>query len=301
MNFLPIEMHAVALLFPLLSFICGLLLANTALNIQLKSLLSSLLARLFIPIVIIYNMVFYKSGSIGLILFSFFACIILFFIFLVLSKDRLSSLCFSYTNMAWLGFPIAMALFGPENSIAMIPLYIGVSIFGNSWAVTSISSESQSILTILKKMLQSPPVVALIVAGVLRCFDVQQFQNYILIDWIYSAAKWCMSFAGMCVLGMWLRKTKVHVDDLWWSVRVALLKLLCGAALCAMAYYFFAIPHIDDYIGVMFLMFCLPPAANIVALETHYHGTGISAKYIASGTIVSCVVCVIYGVVVHVL
>lgn len=294
-------MHTVALLFPLLSFICGLLLANTASNIQLKSLLSTLLARLFIPIVIIYNMVFYKAGSIGLILFSFFACIILFFIFFALSKDRLSSLCFSYTNMAWLGFPIAMALFGPENSIAMIPLYIGVSIFGNSWAVTSVSSEPQSILTILKKMLQSPPVVALIMAGVIRCFEVQQFQNNLLIDWIYTIAKWCMSFAGMCVLGMWLRKTKVHIEDLWWSARVALLKLLCGAVFCAIAYYFVAIPHIDDYIGVMFLMFCLPPAANIVALETHYHGTGVSAKYIASGTIVSCVVCVIYGVVVHVL
>ena len=36
-------------------------------------------------------------------------------------------------------------------------------------------------------------------------------------------------------------------------------------------------------------MFCLPPAANIVALETHYQGTGRSAAYIASGTIVSCV------------
>lgn len=294
-------MHTVALLFPLLSFICGLLLANTASNIKLKSLLSTLLARLFIPIVIIYNIVFYKAGSIGLILFSFFACIILFFIFFAFSKDRLSSLCFSYTNMAWLGFPIAMALFGAENSIAMIPLYIGVSIFGNSWAVTSVSSEPQSILTIFKKMLQSPPVVALIMAGVIRCFDVQQFQNYIAIDWIYTLAKWCMSFAGMCVLGMWLRKTKVHIEDLWWSARVALLKLFCGAVLCALTYYFLAIPHIDDYIGVMFLMFCLPPAANIVALETHYHGTGVSAKYIASGTIVSCVVCVIYGVVVHLL
>ena len=192
-------MRTVALLFPLLSFICGLFLANTASNIKLKSVLSTLLARLFIPIVIIYNMVFYKAGSIGLILFSFFACSILFFIFFTFSKDRLSSLCFSYTNMAWLGFPIAMALFGSENSIAMIPLYIGVSIFGNSWAVTSVSSEPQPIL---KKMLQSPPVVALIMAGIIRCFDVQQFQNNITIDWIYTLAKWCMSFAGMCVLGM---------------------------------------------------------------------------------------------------
>ena len=288
-----------ALLFPVLSFICGLILANYNASNFLKSWLSLLLARVFIPIVIIYNMVFYKSGSIELILFSFFSCFILFFLYLKLSKDRLASLCFSYTNMAWLGFPIAIAIFGAEHSMAMIPLYIGVSIFGNSWAVTSVSSAPQSKASLFKKMLSSPPIIALIIAGILRCFDVQQFQNQIVIEWIYTLAKWCMSFAGMCVLGMWLRKTKVYLEDVLISAKLAVLKMLCGLVLCTLAYFFLPISHIESYIGVMFLLFCLPPAANIVALETHYQGTGISAKYIASGTIVSCVVCVMYGVVIH--
>ena len=290
-----------AFLFPVLSFICGLILANSKFSATLKSWLSLLLARLFIPVVIIYNMVFYKSGSIALILFAFFSCFILFFIYLKLSKDRLASLCFSYTNMAWLGFPIAIAIFGTENSMAMIPLYIGVSIFGNSWAVTSVSSAPQSRLELLKKMLQSPPVIALMISGALRCFDVQHFQNDDWVNWMYTAAKWSMSFAGMCVLGMWLRKTKVYLDDLVTSSKLAVLKILCGVVLCTLAYLFLPVPHIHEYIGVMFLLFCLPPAANIVALETHYQGTGISAQYIASGTIVSCVVCVIYGVMVHLL
>ena len=290
-----------ALLFPVLSFICGLILANSKFSATLKSWLSLLLARLFIPVVIIYNMVFYISVSIALILFAFFSCFILFFIYLKLSKDRLASLCFSYTNMAWLGFPIAIAIFGTENSMAMIPLYIGVSIFGNSWAVTSVSSAPQSRLELLKKMLQSPPVIALMISGVLRCFDVQHFQNDDWVNWMYTAAKWSMSFAGMCVLGMWLRKTKVYLDDLVTSSKLAVLKILCGVVLCTLAYLFLPVPHIHEYIGVMFLLFCLPPAANIVALETHYQGTGISAQYIASGTIVSCVVCVIYGVMVHLL
>ena len=271
-----------AFLFPVLSFICGLILANSKFSATLKSWLSLLLARLFIPVVIIYNMVFYKSGSIALILFAFFSCFILFFIYLKLSNDRLASLCFSYTNMAWLGFPIAIAIFGTENSMAMIPLYIGVSIFGNSWAVTSVSSAPQSRLELLKKMLQSPPVIALIISGVLRCFDVQHFQNDDWVNWMYTAAKWSMSFAGMCVLGMWLRKTKVYLDDLVTSSKLAVLKILCGVVLCTLAYLFLPVPHIHEYIGVMFLLFCLPPAANIVALETHYQGTGISAQYIAS-------------------
>lgn len=290
-----------ALLFPLAAFICGLMLASAAVATQLKPLLSMLLARLLIPVVIIYNMVFYKTGSVMLILFAFFSCFILFIVYLKLSRDRLASLCFSYTNMAWLGFPVAIAIFGTEHSMAMIPLYIGVSIFGNSWAVTSVSSEPQARLYLLKKMLQSPPVIALMIAGVLRCFDVQDFQNTLLVEWIYTLAKWSMSFAGMCVLGMWLRKTKVHWVDIQTSAKLALLKMFCGLILCGLAYFFLPLPQINTYIGVMFLLFCLPPAANIVALETHYQGTGISAKYIASGTMVSVVVCVIYGVVVHLL
>jgi predicted permease len=290
-----------ALLFPLAAFICGLLLASAAVATQLKPLLSMLLARLLIPVVIIYNMVFYKTGSVMLILFAFFSCFILFIVYLKLSRDRLASLCFSYTNMAWLGFPVAIAIFGTEHSMAMIPLYIGVSIFGNSWAVTSVSSEPQAKLYLLKKMLQSPPVIALMIAGVVRCFDVQHFQNTLLVEWIYTLAKWSMSFAGMCVLGMWLRKTRVHWADIQTSARLAVLKMLCGLILCGLAYFFLPLPQINTYIGVMFLLFCLPPAANIVALETHYQGTGISAKYIASGTMVSVVVCVIYGVVVHLL
>lgn len=288
-----------ALLLPIIAFICGLILASFNTTTSLRSVLSMLLARVFIPVVIIYNMVFYKAGSMSLMLFSFSSAIIIYFIYYFISKDRLQALCFSYTNMVWLGFPIALALFGPEVSAPLIALYIGGSIFGNTWAVTSVSSEPQSFLDIAKKVIQSPPVIALMIAALFRLLNVQSLQQHQLIDVIYNSAKWGMSFAGMCVLGMWLRKTRVHIEDLLKSFKVALLKLLCGAVICAISYRFLPIPHIQDYIGVMFLIFCLPPAANIVALETHYHGTGVSARYIAAGTMVSCVICVCYGVVLH--
>lgn len=289
----------VSAVLPLLGFCSGLILATTPFSPRLKSLFSSVLSRLFIPIVIIYNMVFYKAGSLGLMLFSFFSAILLFFIYLVLSKDRLQSLCFSYTNMAWLGFPIAMALFGENISAAMIAIYIGGSIFGNVWAVTSVSSEALNIQDILKKVMKSPPVVALTLAAIFRFLNLQNLQDHAWIDALYHFSKWGMVFTGMSVLGMWLRKTKVHIDDLTYSFRVALLKLFCGVIFCTFAYYWLPIAHIQDNIGVMFLLFCLPPAANIVALETHYQGTGISAKYIAAGTVVSVMICLFYGIVVH--
>lgn len=288
-----------ALLLPLLAFLTGLLLATTPIATQLKTVLSSLLARCFIPIVIIYNMVFYQAGSLSLMLFSFGVAVLLFYFFLYFSKNKLNALCFSYVNMAWLGFPFAIALFGTEISPAMVALYVGGSIFGNLWAVTAVSNTPQPLSMILKKVTYSPPIVALSLAALFWLLGIQHWLQQHGIDWIYAATKLGMTFSGMCVLGMWLRHTKVHSADLWQSTQTAGLKLLCGLVFCGLAYRFLPIPHIEQSIGVMFLLFCLPPAVNIVALETHYQGTGTSAKYIASGTIVSCVVVSLYGVLLH--
>lgn len=290
-----------ALLLPIFAFLCGLGLASTSYAGALKSLFAMLLARCFIPVVIIYNMVFYQAGSLTLMVFSFTVAIVLFYFFVKISKDQLQALCFSYVNMAWLGFPFAIALFGPEISAAMVALYIGGSIFGNVWAVNAVSSTAQPLNDIIKKVMQSPPMIALSLALLLRIIGIQNLQQHEWLDLIYSCAKFGMSFSGMCVLGLWLRHTKVYLQDIQSSIKIAALKLLCGLILCSLTYQWLPIPHIEQYIGVMFLLFCLPPAANIVALETHYQGTGVSAKYIASGTIVSCMVIAIYAVVLHLL
>lgn len=287
------------LLLPLFAFLCGLGLATTTYTSALKTLLATLLARMLIPIVIIYNMVFYQAGSLSLMVFSFIVAVLLFYFFLFLSKDKLQALCFSYVNMAWLGFPFAIALFGPDMSAPMVALYVGGSIFGNIWAVTAVSSRQQSLSSIFTKVLKSPPVIALSIAALCRLLGLQHLAQHGWIDAIYSAAKVGMSFAGMCVLGMWLRQTKVQRADLYYSSRLALLKLGCGVLLCGLTYVLIPIAQIERFMGVMFLLFCLPPAANIVALETHYQGSGISAKYIASGTMVSCVVILLYGLLLH--
>lgn len=288
-----------SLILPLIAFIVGLCLAQYKLSEHLKPLLATLLARVFIPIVIVYNMVFYQPGSLSLMLFSFISAGLLYGLFIALFKDRLGALCFSYVNMAWLGFPFAIAIFGPQISPAIVALYIGGSIFGNIWAVTAVSTEPQAKRIILKKVMQSPPFIALVLAGFCRLLGVQNIQNTHWFDLVYHASKVGMTFAGMCVLGMWLRKTKVNFDDLKRSSMILALKLVCGLVLCSIAYFYLPIPRIQEYIGVMFLLFCLPPAANIVALETHYQGTGLSAKYIASGTMVSCVVIAVYGMLLH--
>jgi len=285
---------------PRSAFIFGLLLAQFKLAEKCKKVLSSLLARLFIPVVIIYNMVFYQAGSFALILFSFLSSIILFYLFAYYSKDRLQALCFSYSNIGWLGFPFAIALFGEQVSAAMIALYIGGSLFGNIWAVAAVSEGPANHLATLHKVIKSPPVLALLIAFILWLLGVQRLEGNMLLEGIYEIAKFGMSFAGMCILGMWLRHTRVHFVDLLLITRTLMLKLLCGVLICAMTYYLIPIPQLKLLLPVLFFLFCLPPAANIVALETHYQGTGISARYIAAGTMVSCLAIILYGILLHV-
>lgn len=285
---------------PISAFIFGLLLAQFKVAEQAKKILASLLARFFIPVVIIYNMVFYQAGSFALMGFSFITSILLFYVFFHFSKDRLQALCVSYSNIGWLGFPFAIALFGEQVSSAMIALYIGGSLFGNIWAVSAVSEAPTNYLTTLQKVLKSPPVLALFAAFILWLFGIHRLQGNFVLEGLYDIAKFGMSFAGMCILGMWLRHTRVHLADLWLSTRTLMFKLLSGVVICTLTYYFIAIPQIESLLPVLFFLFCLPPAANIVALETHYQGTGISARYIAAGTIVSCVVIVIYGLLLHI-
>jgi malate permease and related proteins len=289
----------VAFFLPVFGFLCGLGLASISGTSSLKSIFSSLLARCFIPAVIIYNMVFYQAGSLALMLFSFGVAIIMFYLFRWILKDNLRALCVSYINLAWLGFPFALALFGPKISAAMVALYVGGSVFGNMWAVMAVSSKKLPWTSMIQKVAMSPPVFALMIAGVCRLIGLQHMQEHQLLDVLYQIAKVGMSFTGMCVLGMWLRQTKVQWVDLLNSSRIFAMKLTVGAVICSLTYWLIPIPHIDQYIGVMFMLFCLPPAANIVALETHYQGTGVSARYIASGTIMSCIVVSLYGLILH--
>ncbi len=290
-----------AFLLPIFGFLCGLGLASISGTSSLKTIFSSVLARCFIPIVIIYNMVFYQAGSLALMLFSFSVAIIMFYLFRWLLKDSLRALCVSYLNLAWLGFPFALALFGPEISAAMVALYVGGSIFGNMWAVTAVSSAQLPWQNIIKKVAISPPVFALVIAGLCRLAGLQHVSEHQILDAVHQIAKVGMSFTGMCVLGMWLRITRVQWIDLKHSSQIYLMKIFVGIVICSISYFYLPIPNIEQNIGVMFMLFCLPPAANIVALETHYQGTGVSARYIASGTILSVCLISIYGLILHLL
>jgi malate permease and related proteins len=250
-------------------------------------------------VLIIYNMVFYQQGSLWLVGLSFVSSIIFFSAFYLFGKDKLQALCLSYLNGAWLGLPFALAVFGKEATNTIVALYIGGSLFGNICAVMAVSQDKQSAQFIVKNVLQSPPVIALTLAGVLSFWDFSAYQQHQAIEILYGMNKFLVTFAGMCVLGMWLSKVKIQLHDLVLSLQLILTRMLMAILICIAAYYILPIPHHVLTYAVIFMFFCLPPAANIVALETHYQGTGNSAKYIASGTIASALIISIYGIVLH--
>ncbi|WP_122899981.1 permease [Acinetobacter sp. B51(2017)] len=285
------------LIVPILAFLIGYFAVE-----QLKPIrpwLAASLARLFIPILIIYNMVFYQQGGLWLVGLSFLSSVIFFSFFYVLRQDKLQALCLSYLNGAWLGFPFALVLFGKEATNTIVALYIGGSLFGNMCAVMAVSQTKQSTSFMIKNVLQSPPVVALSLAGILSFWDLRAYQYTLAIDLVYQTNKFLVTFVGMCVLGMWLSKVKIQLSDLCLSLHLILIRMLLAVVICVVAYFLLPIPHLALTYAVIFMFFCLPPAANIVALETHYQGTGHSAKYIASGTIASALIISVYGLLLH--
>lgn len=288
-----------ALLLPLISFLIGFWGVHYLKPV--RPFMAALLARLLIPLVVIYNMVFYKQGSLWLIGFSIFSSIFLFGLFYLVAKDKLRALCFSYLNGVWLGFPFALALFGPDALNTIVALYIGGSLFGNVSAIVAVSPEKQDLKFILNNMLKSPPVIALSTAAILSFWDLSIYESHPVVQWGYTANKVLVTFAGMCILGMWLSKVRIQLSDLKRSLILISGRFVLALALAAGAFFLLPIPHQVLTYAVIMMYFLLPPAANIVALETHYQGTGHSAKYIASGTIASTILIGMYGVMIHIL
>jgi malate permease and related proteins len=286
-----------ALILPLIGFLVGYLGVEKLKPI--RPFLAASLARVLIPGLIIYNMVFYQQGSLWLVGLSFIASIIFYAFFYVLRQDKLQALCLSYLNGAWLGLPFALAVFGTQASNTIVALYIGGSLFGNICAVMAVSQDKQSTGFIIKNVLQSPPVVALTIAAVLSFWDFSTYQQHEVVEILYGLNKFLVTFTGMCVLGMWLSKVKIHLGDLLLSIQLILTRMLVAIFICVAAYLILPIPHLALTYAVIFMFFCLPPAANIVALETYYQGTGYSAKYIASGTIASALIIALYGIFIH--
>lgn len=283
---------SISLFLPLLYLLFGIILGRFPTKI-IKNRLSSILSKWIIPLVIVYNIATYQEGMLYIML----GMILMMGIIVLIGKyfkiDAIETLCLCYLNIGWLGLPIVATLFGNEAAQVLISAYIGSSLFGNSVGVGLLINDNDFIGR-LKKTIISPPVIALIIGFLCLPFKTFILQN---LDIVYSVLKIIMGLFGMVILGIWLAETKLNWRDfvkavIPFTVKVSLFFGLTYL-LIQLAMYF-NLNLIRNNQETLYLIALLPPAANIIVLETFYLKTGRSAPIIAYGTIFSLIAISIY-------
>ena len=236
--------------------------------IDIKKQTSYLLTRIIIPLIIIYNISTCRAD----LFVSIFAMIIMMTVMMYMSRffsaDAVEQLCFFYLNIGWLSLPIVATVWGDSAATAVLSLYIGNSLFGNSIGAGMLINNGAAKVDI-KRTLKTPPVAALVIGIICMPFG-DSIKLY--LPPLYRILKLVMSILGMGVLGMWLAKIKLEMKDLRLTLKLAVLR-------------------------ARYMICILPPAANIIVLETHYCHTGKSAGLTAWGTLLSLVLIPIYIVV----
>lgn len=288
------------ILYPLGYLILGFLFAKTSLEhkIHFRWYISAFLAKVCIPLVIAYTVAYRERGVFIIMLALFFILGIMLLLSFAFTKDSLLSLCFSFLNMGWLGIPIAQALFGDRASAVMIIGCVASSIFGNSLGAGILIKE-HGLAIRLKRILKSPPFLALLVGIALNFFG-QTWQPY-LYD-IYHIAKVLMSILGMMILGAWVAYIKISAADFRLACTSAFYRGIVFSVLISGLVFLGYHNHyalITENLKTLYLMALLPPAANIVVLETYYLRSGRSAPLIVAGTLLSLALVIIYAVVLN--
>lgn len=257
---------------------------------DIKRSASSLLTKLAIPIVIAWNISTHFK-TMGVIILS--TIVVMYMVYYVgkkITTDPIKNLCFYYLNIGWLGLPIATSVFGNEAATIIISAYVGSSIFGNTIGAATLSKKTKSITSLMG----SPPLISVLIGIVLIPFNTV-IQNH--VEFIYNTAKLTMSILGMLILGLWLSNTTIKTRDIKNELLPYALKSLvwgCAVTLIAGVCALFYIPLTTIQWKTLYLLCLLPPAANIIVLETHYCHTGKSAPIILCSTIISIAFIMLY-------
>ncbi|WP_294628364.1 AEC family transporter [uncultured Rothia sp.] len=279
---------------------------------RLKEGASTLLTRWIIPAVIIYTVATSRPE-----LFFVAASTMVLMVLGVLCAGRITGdpvqkLAFVYLNAGLFGIPVVAGFWGEEAVCVYIGAYIGNSIMGNILGTSLLRGDARgdsgenssprtataaSHLATVRRVLQglrtSPPVIAVVVG--LLCLPAGPFLSQHGAGF-YRVLTWVFSFIGMIVLGMWLGAAKLHRADLaraaGWALLRAVLVSVYSVGVLALARWAHdaAGVHFDQLLAhpqVLFILAVLPPAANIVILETHYRHEGTAAPVIAAGAVVS--------------
>ena len=275
---------------------------------RLKESASALLTRWIIPTVIVYIVatsrpeLFFMAASTMVLMALLVRCAAFF------TNDPVQRLALVYLNAGIFGIPVVASFWGEEAVRLYVGAYIGNSVMGNILGTSLMRREanadgltnSQSkparkaaVGAVLRSLLTNRPIIAVAIG--LICLPAGPFLNTHAAG-IYRLITWVFSFVGLMVLGMWLSTARLHRTDLKQAVRWALLRVVLvsvysvGVLTAARWMHTRTGMHLEQLMAhpqVLFVLGVLPPAANIVILETHYRHEGTAAPVIASGAVVS--------------
>ncbi|AKD37450.1 hypothetical protein I926_00600 [Pasteurella multocida subsp. multocida OH4807] len=279
------------ILSPLIYLLIGMFVARFPFNIKGK--ISAFLTKFVIPSVIVYNIATSKHDLLVIMLGMMTILFIMFFLSRVLGDNPVKRLCFFYLNIAWLGLPVGSAIWGSEAATILISVYIGSSLFCNS-ACVSLMSIDIAWLHRIRQIIKAPPVIALLI-GIFTLPFGDWLEQHVYI--VYECLKFTMTFLGMMLLGIWLATTKLKSADfkaawLLFLFRMVSLTILITLFILVAEYYQIAL--VTQNKPVFYLLSFLPPAANLIILETYYLKTGQSASMIACGTMISLAAITVY-------
>lgn len=280
---------------------------------RLKESASALLTRWIIPTVIVYIVatsrpeLFFMAASTMVLMALLVRCAAFF------TNDPVQRLALVYLNAGIFGIPVVASFWGEEAVRLYVGAYIGNSVMGNILGTSLMRRETNTdglttsrakptrkavthkaaVGAVLRSLLTNRPIIAVAIG--LICLPAGPFLNTHAAG-IYRLITWVFSFVGLMVLGMWLSTARLHRTDLIQALRWALLRVVLvsvysiGVLAFARWAHDTAGVHFDQLLAhpqVLFLLAVLPPAANIVILETHYRHEGTAAPVIAAGAAVS--------------
>ena len=280
---------------------------------RLKESASALLTRWIIPTVIVYIVatsrpeLFFMAASTMVLMALLVRCAAFF------TNDPVQRLALVYLNAGIFGIPVVASFWGEEAVRLYVGAYIGNSVMGNILGTSLMRRETNTdglttsrakptrkavthkaaVGAVLRSLLTHRPIIAVAIG--LICLPAGPFLNTHAAG-IYRLITWVFSFVGLMVLGMWLSTARLHRTDLIQALRWALLRVVLvsvysvGILTAAHWMHTHTGVHLDQLLAhpqVLFILGVLPPAANIVILETHYRHEGTAAPIIASGAVVS--------------
>lgn len=280
---------------------------------SLKESASALLTRWIIPTVIVYIVatsrpeLFFMAASTMVLMALLVRCAAFF------TNDPVQRLALVYLNAGIFGIPVVASFWGEEAVRLYVGAYIGNSVMGNILGTSLMRREANTdglttsrakptrkavthkaaVGAVLRSLLTNRPIIAVAIG--LICLPAGPFLNTHAAG-IYRLITWVFSFVGLMVLGMWLSTARLHRTDLTQALRWALLRVVLvsiysvGILTAAHWMHTHTGVHLEQLLAhpqVLFILGVLPPAANIVILETHYRHEGTAAPIIASGAVVS--------------